>query len=332
MLGEMGILPITRIWLIIALAFVAAVISGCGGGDEEVTTAAPTSPSTGTSASTATAVSGGTTAGAGVSETLQDTPFVLDQEQPVPPEFESAYQRGSLIVVEFYKQGDSPFYPQGLSADAAVDNYLGSLRAQYGEVEFFTYEISNHGSARTSDGLRPGQYGSLASQLGVGYTPFVAMLAPQEDGQYVIENLFQGYIPRPVLNQALFDLASNDTANASEVDVTLEQVDLTSDGGGIDFFTVRNNTRQSVNLQNFSLKVLDPQNAEVDPAAPGAEIPEELRIPPGQTVSVGRVPDLRADGQTVAGTFEGGQDLDLAPGDQVALLDADGAITSTFTV
>ena len=35
---------------------------------------------------------------------------------------------------------------------------------------------------------------------------------------------------------------------------------------------------------------------------------------------------------SVAGTFEGGESLDLSPGDQVALLDSGGAVASTITV
>jgi hypothetical protein len=39
-----------------------------------------------------------------------------------------------------------------------------------------------------------------------------------------------------------------------------------------------------------------------------------------------------ADGERVVGTFEGGEALELAPGDQVALLDSGGAVASTITV
>ena len=39
-----------------------------------------------------------------------------------------------------------------------------------------------------------------------------------------------------------------------------------------------------------------------------------------------------ADGERVAGTFEGGEALDLGPGDQVALLDSGGAVANTITV
>ncbi len=318
-----------RVWL--ALALVVALVAGCGGGDEEATTPAPTTPSNVASASPS-AVIGGTTAGSGVAETLSDAPFVLNESQPVPMEFQSAYQRGSLIVVEFYKAGDDPFYPQGLSPDTTTSRYLEDLRPQYAEMEFFTYEISDHGESLTSEGLQPGQYGSLASQLGVGFTPFVVMLAPQEGGGYVVENLFQGYVPQPVLNQALFDLASNATqANTSEVDVTLEQVDLTSDGSGIDFFTVQNRTEEPVNLQGFSLQVLDPETGNVSRGSPRVSINDQTLVPPDQSVSLGRVPDLQAEGGSVAGTFEDGQDLDLSPGDQIALVDTTGAVASQYT-
>jgi hypothetical protein len=50
-------------------------------------------------------------------EALKDSPFVLNQRQPVPPYFRAAYQRKALIVFEFFKEGEDPFYPQGLEMD-----------------------------------------------------------------------------------------------------------------------------------------------------------------------------------------------------------------------
>ncbi len=38
------------------------------------------------------------------------------------------------------------------------------------------------------------------------------------------------------------------------------------------------------------------------------------------------------DGERVAGMFEGGEALDLGPGDQVGLLDSGGAVANTNTV
>ena len=281
----------------------------------------------------ATTPAGEGTVGAGQAETIKDVPFSLNTEQPVPPDFEEAYQRRALISVQFYKTGEDPFYPQGLSPDEQVRATMETLRPRYPTVEFFSYDIDNPGAAETGKDLEPGQYGTLAAQLGVGLTPFVAMLAPSGD-QYVITNLFQGYVPRPVLSQALFDLSAIQVEdNTSDIDVILEQIELTETGGGIEYFTVQNRARRPVDLQGFTLKVLDPETAQVNPDAPGITINESVRIQPRESVSIGRVPDVvDADGERVAGTFEGGETLDLAPGDQVALLDSGGAVASTITV
>jgi hypothetical protein len=59
--------------------------------------------------------------------------------------------------------------------------------------------------------------------LDVGYTPFVAMLAPRGEG-CIIENLFQRYVERGVLAQALFGLAASDVGgNSSDVEVLLDR-------------------------------------------------------------------------------------------------------------
>lgn len=144
---------------------------------------------------------------------FEDELFVLDQELPVSPRFEAAYQRGVPIVVEFFQQGQDPYYPQGLEVDDMVNEDLTALRDDYPQVEFFTYDIDNPG---TGEDLGPGEYGSLAAQLNVGYTPFVAMLAPREEG-YFVEDVFQGYVDRAVLDQALYELSTEVHGNASYV-------------------------------------------------------------------------------------------------------------------
>ena len=278
--------------------------------------------------------------GAGQAETIQDVPFALNTTLPVPPDFQAAYQRNALIVVQFYKPSTDPFYPQGLTVDRQVARYLQRLRSKYPTVEFFSYDITNPGDAESSEELEQGQYGTLAAQLGVGYTPFVATLAPTGDG-YVIENLFQGYVPRPVLSQALFDLtaASDVQGNTSDVDVTIEQIELTETGGGIEYVTIKNRSSRPVDLAGFTLNTLDPETGEVDPGSEGLLIgvgggeDGQIRVPPSGTVSVGREPDVvDADGEKVVGTFSGGEALDLSPGDQVALLDSGGAVAATITV
>jgi hypothetical protein len=317
-----------RVGLFLALLCIGALSSGCGGGGEETTV-----PPATTTPAAATPAAGEGTIGIGQAETIEDVPFALNTDQPVPPDFREAYQRRALIVVQFYKVGEDPFYPQGLGVDQQVRDSMERLRSQYPTIEFFSYDIDNPGAAESGDQLEPGQYGTLAAQLGVGFTPFVAMLAPSGK-QYVITNLFQGYVSRPVLSQALFDLSAVQVEdNTSDVDVTLEQIELTQTGGGIEYFTVENRGRSPVNLQNFSLRVLDPETGEVNPDSQEITINEAVELAPRQSVSIGRVPDVvDADGERVVATFEGGEALELGPGDQVALLDSGGAVASTYTM
>jgi hypothetical protein len=306
------------------------VFAGCGGDESQ----APVTP---TQSPEATAPTGtpteNTVVGEGQAESTKDEAFTLNTSQPVPPNFEEAYGRRARLVVQFYKlDQDSLSYPQGLNVDRKVNRYMMRLSTKYPTIEFFAYGIATPGPVDEQN-LRPGEYGTLAAQLGVGITPFVAMLAPSGE-EYVITNLFEGYVPRPVLSQALFDLAAVQVEdNTSDVNVTLEQVQTTEEGGGIEYFTVQNRGAASVNLQGFTLRVLDPETAQVTPGAPGVTIDSDIRVERGQTVSIGRVPDVVDDkGERVAGTFEGGTSLELAPGDQIALLDPGGAVASTITV
>jgi len=311
-------------------------LPACGGGEDEASV--PEEPATPPPAQTPAVDPGaqsGVAVGTGQAETISDPSFELNTSQPVPPNFSEAYGRRARIAVQFYKlEEDALDYPQGLTVDRQMRDAMEELRVQYPTIEFFSYDISNPGSAAGEGELQEGEYGTLAAQLEVGITPFVAMLAPTSDGQYVITNLFQGYTPQAVLSQALFDLAAVEVEdNTSDVDVVIETVDLTDTGGGIEFFSVQNRTERTVNLQGYTLRVLSPEDAQVDPDAPQVTVSSDVRIPPQASGSVGRVPDVvDADGEQVAGTFEGGMNLDLAPGDQVALLDPGGAVASTWTI
>jgi hypothetical protein len=313
------------------------VFAGCGSDESQAPVTPTQSPEATTPVGTPTE---NTVVGEGQAESTQDEAFRLNTAQPVPPNFEEAYGRRARLVVQFYKlDQDSLSYPQGLSVDRKVNQAMMRLSSKYPTIEFFSYGIANPGPVGDEQSLQPGEYGTLAAQLGVGITPFIAMLAPNggespSGDEYVITNLFEGYVPKPVLSQALFDLAAVQVEdNTSDVNVTLEQVQTTEEGGGIEYFTVQNRGTKSENLQGFTVRVLDPETAQVTPGAPGVTIDSDIRVERGQSVSIGRVPDVVDDeGERVAGTFEGGTSLDLAPGDQVALLDPGGAVASTITV
>ena len=327
----------TRVYLALVVACVVG-LAGCGflGGGETTPTPTPvpqaSSPASGAASSAASGAAVDSGLGQGQAESTKDTPFKLNTDQPVPPDFEEAYGRGARIVVQFYKlDEDSLSYPQGLDVDRQVNRSMERLSGRYPTIEFFSYQITDPGKVDDKS-LKSGQYGTLAAQLGVGITPFVAMLAPNGD-EYAITNLYQGYVPEPVLSQALFDLAAVQVEdNTSDVNVRLDQVQ-TNDGGGIEYFTVSNGGNEPVNLNGFELRVLDPESADVDPDLPGVTVNSDVSVEPGETVSIGRVPDVKDDkGEQVAGTFEGGTELNLAPGDQVALLDTGGAVASTVTI
>ncbi len=281
----------------------------------------------------ANAPGGSTVKSATGAETLKDSPFRLNLRQPVPPDFRAAYQRKALIVVEFFDEGEDNFYPQGTEVDKLVSNYLGDLRGKYPQVEFFSYDIDRPGEAETSEDLDRGEYGTLAAQLEVGYTPFVAMLAPRGN-EYVVENLFQGYVERGVLDQALFDLTSVDVrGNSSDTDVVLDQIELTERGGGVEYFVATNQGAGVVDLEGFSLRVMDPETGEVNEGSAGAQVNQEVLLAPGESASIGRAPNIvDADGDEVAATFSSRESLRLKPGDQVALLDIGGAVVDTITI
>ncbi len=269
-------------------------------------------------------------------ETLEDRPFGLNQRQPVPPDFRAAYQRKALITVEFFKErpdtSQGIAYPQGIEPDRQVHQSLKNFRAKYPQVEFFAYDITKPGNAETSEELNQGEYGTLAAQLEVGYTPFVAMLAPRGEG-YVIENLFHGYVERGVLDQALFDLTSSDVGgNSSDVDVTFDRVELTESGGSIEYITLTNRGNGEADFGGFVLRVLEPETGEISDAVESVGINENVRLAFGEMASIGREPGIvDADGREVVGTFEGGETLSLRAGDQVALLDGGGSSTPSLS-
>ena len=331
--------PVRNPWsfLVLLVLAILMLVAGCGGGGEEAQAPPPNKATGGGTTLVESTAGGSTVQNKAQAETLKDTPLKLNLRQPIPPDFRAAYQRKSLIVVEFFKKNvDSSRgidYPQGLSPDELVSQYLKDLRGKYPQVEFFSYDIDKPGDAETSEDLGRGEYGTLAAQLRVGYTPFVAMLAPRGD-QYVVENLFQGYVERGVLDQALSDLTKVDVGgDTSDTDLTLDQIELTETGGGIEYFTVTNEGDREVNLEGFNLRLVDPETGEVKDDSSGVQINEKILVSPGESVSVGRSSDVvDANGNEVAGSFVDGQQLKVKPGDQVALLDIGGAVVDTISI
>jgi len=175
--------------LVLASLVFPLLLAGCGGNSKGAS-----SPVSGSS-SRASAPSSSSIHSPGAPRT--GTAFVLNESQPVPKSFKLAYGRKEPIVVLFYEKGQNPFYPQGLAVDSAVRSYLESLEGRYRGIGYFAYDIND-----------PQGYGSLAAQLGIGYTPSVTLLAPS-GGHYVIRGVYTGYVPRSLLAQALYDLSAS---------------------------------------------------------------------------------------------------------------------------
>lgn len=298
----------------------------CGGGEETEPPPEPTvQDSAGDTPTEATSV-------AVDDEPVDDEPFNLIVEgQAVPPDFRAAYERESPIVVQFFEQGEMAFYPQGLGVDGMVDDSIGQLQEQYPDVEFFSYDIDDPGVAVDSAGLELGQYGTLATQLGVGLTPYVAMLAPREE-DYVYESVFVGYVTQPVLDQALADLANTQTTGTDEAaELVLQQAE-TAEGGELRSLTVGNEGGEPVALADYELAAVDPATGEAAPDSGSLSVDGEAPVESGESISLGRAPDTEdAEGNQVDGTFGGGS-LSLEPGDQLALVGPDGAVAATFTL
>lgn len=266
--------------MLLALITLILVV-GCGGGGKEQAQLPPKPPSDEASVvpveNTADGSTVESTAGA---ECLKDGPFRLNLQQPAPTDFRAAYQRKALIVVEFFKKGQNDFYPQGLKVDDQVSNYLQDLRGRYPQVEFFDYDIDKPGQAENSEDLGRGEYGTLAAQLKVGYTPFVVMLAPRGD-EYVLKNLFQGYVDRGVLAQVPFDLTKVDVrGNSGGAEVNLDRIELTESGGDVEYFMVTNNGNREVNLKGFGLRAVDPQAGEVNRGSTSVQVNQDIQLAP----------------------------------------------------
>ncbi len=303
--------------------------ASCGGGeDEEEDLAEPT-----VQEETQTSEEPVESTTASLEDDEPDEPFTLADDQPVPPDFRASYERGAPLVVQFYKQDEMAFYPQGTGVDAIMNDSFSQLQDQYPDIEFFSYEINSPGDAESSAGLEMDQYGTLAAQLGVGFTPYVAMLAPQEEG-YAYYEVFEGYATQPLLEQALSGLAQVETpeeASAEQApDLVLEQVGRLEEGGSLEFVTVANEGGEPVGLGGYELAPVNPDTEE--PADSRLTVDDGASVEPGSSISIGRGPDVQGDGEQVDATFGGDATLDLQSGDRLALIDPEGSVVTTITL
>jgi hypothetical protein len=315
-----------RLLLVACVVLLPVTAAGCGGSQD---TAPP--PAT-TVQGGATGSGAESTSGASKEQSLENEPFnLIFENQAVPPDFRAAYERGSPIVVQFFKQNGRSFYPQGLGVDSIVDDSIGQLKDQYPDVEFFSYDIDDPGAAKNSGDLELGQYGTLAAQLQVSLTPYVALLAPR-GGEYVYETVFVGYVTQPVLDQALADLANIQTTGSDEdTQLLLEQAE-TGDGGELRSVTIGNEADSEADLGGYELTAVNPSTGEADPGSGSLSVDGETLVDAGGSVSLGQTPDVKdTEGNRVDGTFGGGS-LSLGPGDQLALVGPDGAVAATFTL
>lgn len=330
--GSTGSLAGLRLVLTLAGLTLLLFAAACGGGEEEEAVDPPevTEPD----AEAGTPEPGGTTVETGTqAERIVDTPFTLDEDLPIPPDFRAAYRREAPIAVQFYKEDQGAFYPQGLGVDQTVDQATRNLRVEYPQVEFFAYDIDEPGEGQTTEELQRGEYGTLAAQLGVGYTPYVAMLAPRGP-EYYYEQVFQGYVPQEVLDQALFDLSGAATGDdAAGGGVILERAELSEDGNTLEYVTIGNLGADGASLEGYSLNVLDPETGDVIPGPGGLPIQGAPQVAPEGQVVIGANPGVvDEEGEPVDSTFGGDGDLGLAPGDQIALVDDAGAVAATLVM
>ena len=115
----------SRAALALSILVMLLLVAGCGGGEQKAQQPPPSPDKAPKDGAKNTPegkdkgkAPGGNKAGGSTVESktqveaLKDSPFVLKQRQPVPPDFGAAYQHKALIVFEFFKEG-GPVLPSG---------------------------------------------------------------------------------------------------------------------------------------------------------------------------------------------------------------------------
>ncbi len=144
---------------------VVLMTAGCFGGDDSTTK---------TTRTVTTGASGG---GAGPEEGV-----VLRGADDEPAEFVDALENRPIVVL---------FYIAGNADDIKVLDTVNRLRTSFDSYVFLLYDYKD------SDA-----YGSLAQELEVDYTPFLALV----DASAVLQKRFVGFVDEGTLNQSLVNL------------------------------------------------------------------------------------------------------------------------------
>jgi hypothetical protein len=153
------------LFLALCVVLLTAGCFGGGGGSD----------TTGKTATTD--VGGGSTGGTGPEEgeTLQAV-------DGAPTDFVAALENRPIVIL---------FYIPGNADDTAVLDSVNRLRTSFDSYAFLLYDYKD-----------PDAYGTLAQQLNVDYTPFLALV----DGAGVLQKRFVGYVDEGTLNQTLVNL------------------------------------------------------------------------------------------------------------------------------
>jgi hypothetical protein len=146
---------------------VVVLTSGCFGGGSKTTT----------TSKTVTTAGGGGSTGSGLEEGA-----VFEPGDGTPEDVTGALGNRPIVIF---------FYIAGNADDTSVLDTVNRLRTSFDSYAFLLYDYKD-----------PDAYGTLCQQLGVSYTPFLALI----DGTGTLQNKFVGFVDEGTLNQALVNL------------------------------------------------------------------------------------------------------------------------------
>ena len=161
----------------------------------------------------------------------------------------------------------------------------------YPQVEFFSFDIAEPGNAESSEELNQGEYGTLAIQLEVGYTPSwrCSCCATKSTSSRTCS---RGTSSGASSTTHCSIFRARTSGNSSRVDVILGQVELTESGSGVEYFTSINHGDFETDLLGFTLNAVDRETGRPGDATAGIQIIGAVRLVLGQEASLRRAPDV----------------------------------------